>query len=190
MSEQIVKDNFQDQVINFLKSNKKLLFITFISILIIAISFLLYKNAQEKKDTKTAEQYTQASIFLTQKKNNEAKMFLEEIIEKNHNFYSPLALYLMIDKGIEDDSDKIILYFDKIIENNSLDEESINLIKIKKALYLFSIGNEDLIIDTLNPIINSESAWKNQAINLLADYFLSKGEKLKADEYYKLLSAK
>ena len=94
----------------------------------------------------------------------------------------------MIDKGLEGDSKKIILYFDQIIENSSLDKESKNLIKIKKALYLFSLENESLIIDTLNPIINSDSVWKNQAINLLADYFLSKGEKLKADEYYKLLN--
>ena len=64
------------------------------------------------------------------------------------------------------------------------------MIKIKKALYLFSLDNESLIIDTLNPIINSDSIWKNQSINLLAEYFLSKGEKIKADEYFKLLNLK
>tara|TARA_B100000945_G_C20375761_1_gene594475 strand:- start:628 stop:1200 length:573 start_codon:yes stop_codon:yes gene_type:complete len=188
MSEELAKDNFQDQAINFFKNNKKSLLLSFVAILILAISFLFYKNLQERKDIKTAEQYTQASIFLSQKKNNEAKIFLEDIINNNHEFYSPLALYLMIDKGLEGDSKKIILYFDQIIENSSLDKESKNLIKIKKALYLFSLENESLIIDTLNPIINSDSVWKNQAINLLADYFLSKGEKLKADEYYKLLN--
>ncbi len=190
MSDQLTKDSLQDQAINFLKNNKKLLLLTFISILILAISFVFYKNFQEKKDTKIAEKYTQASIFLSQKKNNEAKIFLEDVIDNNHEFYSPLALYLIIDKGLESNSKKIISYFDLIIEKSSLDKESKNLVKIKKALYLFSLDNESLIIDTLNPIINSNSVWKNQAINLLADYFLSKGEKLKANEYYKLLSAK
>ena len=78
----------------------------------------------------------------------------------------------------------------KLLKKSSLDEEGKNLIKIKKALYLFSLDNESLIIDTLNPIINSDSIWKNQSINLLAEYFLSKGEKIKADEYFKLLNLK
>ena len=91
MSEELAKDNFQDQAINFFKNNKKSLLLSFVAILILAISFLFYKNLQERKDIKTAEQYTQASIFLSQKKNNEAKIFLEDIINNNHEFYSPLS---------------------------------------------------------------------------------------------------
>ena len=46
MSDQLTKDRLQDQAINFLKNNKKLLLLTFISILILAISFVFYKNLQ------------------------------------------------------------------------------------------------------------------------------------------------
>ncbi len=190
MSEQLAKDSFQIQVINFFKKYKKTIFILVLLILILLISFIFYKNNQEKNNVNIAEKYTQASILLSQKKDIEAKIFLEDIIKSNHKFYSPLALYLIIDKKLESEKEKIILYFDQIIKKSSLDNESKNLIKIKKALYLFSTGDENLIIDTLNPIINSQSVWKTQAINLLADYFLSKGEKLKADEYLKLLNIK
>ena len=190
MSEQLVKDNFQERALNFLKNNKKSLISIFIVIFVFAGSYIFYSNFKEKQDIKLAEKYTQASIFLNQKKEKKAKIFLEDIIDKNHEFYSPLALYLIIDKELEEDKKKIILHFDKIIKKSSLDEEGKNLIKIKKALYLFSLDNESLIIDTLNPIINSDSIWKNQSINLLAEYFLSKGEKIKADEYFKLLNLK
>jgi len=71
-----------------------------------------------------------------------------------------------------------------------MNQENLNLIKIKKAIFLFSFGEEKLIIKTLNPIINSESVWRNVAIKLISDYFLSKNQKTKAEEYIQLLNNK
>ena len=85
---------------------------------------------------------------------------------------------------------KIIIFFDKILKNNSIDKENLNLIRIKKAIYLINIDNEELIVSTLNPIINSSSAWKNMAIDIISQYFISKNQNLKADEYLQLLKNK
>ena len=41
----------------------------------------------------------------------------------------------------------------------------------------------------LNHIINSESLWRRDAIKLLSEYFLYRGEKLKSDEYKSLLNS-
>lgn len=195
MSEQIEKISFQDRVSNFFNENKKLLIIITASIIIIISIIIFYKNFQEKKNIEIAERYIQATSLISKDGKNKdeilkAKLLLENIINNKHKFYSPLALYFLIDNDIEKDSKKILAHFDKVIENKYIDEESINLIKIKKVLFLFSIEDEDLIIKTLNPIINSNSAWRIQAINLIADYFSSKGEKIKAEEYYKLLDIK
>ena len=195
MSEQIEKISFQDRVSNFFNENKKLLIIITASIIIIISIIIFYKNFQEKKNIEIAERYIQATSLISKDGKNKdeilkAKLLLENIINNKHKFYSPLALYFLIDNDIEKDSKKILAHFDKVIENKYIDEESINLIKIKKLLFLFSIEDEDLIIKTLNPIINSNSAWRIQAINLIADYFSSKGEKIKAEEYYKLLDIK
>ena len=187
MSEQIEKISFQDRVSNFFNNNKKLILIFAITIIASILVVLIYKNIKEKKDIETAEQYTQAKIFIGKNQKGTAKIILENIIDNNHKFYSPLALYILIDNDIEKDNKKILINFDKIIKGNYKDEESINLIKIKKTLFLLSIDDEELITKTLNPIINSNSVWRKQAINLIADYFLSKGEKIKAEEYYKLL---
>ena len=47
------------------------------------------------------------------------------------------------------------------------------------------------MIKILKPIINSESFWKPHSLLLMGDYFLSKGEKEKAkDFYFQILSSK
>jgi hypothetical protein len=46
------------------------------------------------------------------------------------------------------------------------------------------------MIKTLNPIINSDSVWRNIAIELISDYFLSKNQNSKANEYIQLLNNK
>ena len=60
-------------------------------------------------------------------------------------------------------------------------------VKIKKALFLFKNGSEKEILETLNPIINSDSVWKAEAIQIMGDYFKSNGENKKSKEYYNLL---
>ena len=188
MSEKTLNNNLQNKIKNFLKKNLKNLIILSFFLIFIIISYLFYNDIQKKNVIKLSEQYTQATIQFKQKNIEAAKQSLEKIIDKSHKFYSPLALYFIINNNLETDSLKIIDYFDKILKINSIDKENLNLIKIKKAIFLFSIGNEELVIKTLNPIINSNSFWRKIAIILISDYFLSKDQKLKANEYLQLLN--
>ena len=188
MSEKTLNNNLQNKIKNFIKKNLKNLIILSFFLIFIIISYLFYNDIQKKNVIKLSEQYTQATIQFKQKNIEAAKQSLEKIIDKSHKFYSPLALYFIINNNLETDSLKIIDYFDKILKINSIDKENLNLIKIKKAIFLFSIGNEELVIKTLNPIINSNSFWRNIAIILISDYFLSKDQKLKANEYLQLLN--
>jgi predicted negative regulator of RcsB-dependent stress response len=182
------KINFTDKAIHFTRHNLKIFVSIFVSILILFLSFFFFKNLQEKNSIKIADQYTQASILVKQKKILESKLLLESIISENHQFYSPMALYLIIDNNIVSEKLKIISFFDKILNNNSIGKENLNLIKIKKAIYLIGLDNEKLIIETLNPIINSNSVWRNIAINLISEYFMSKNQIVKAKEYIQLLN--
>ena len=154
------------------------------------IYLFFLRQFAKKKNIKISEQYAQASILIKQKKISESKILLDLIINKDHQFYSPLALYLMIDNNVENEEKKIIIFFDRILKNKSIDKENLNLIRIKKAIYLINIDNEELIVSTLNPIINSSSAWKNMAIDIISQYFISKNQNLKADEYLQLLKNK
>jgi|TARA_B110000881_G_C18493543_1_gene473069 predicted negative regulator of RcsB-dependent stress response len=188
MIKEIVKINFIDKSYNYLKHNLKVFIVLLAATFILLFSFFLYESLEEKNNIKIADRYTQASILIKQKKLYESKQLLESIINKDHHFYSPMALYLIIGNNIESDHSKIISHFDKILKNNSIDKENLNLIKIKKSIYLIGIDKEELIVTTLNPVVNSDSVWRIIAINLLAEYFSSKGQKFKADEYIKLLN--
>ena len=190
MSEEISKIKYHDRLINIFKNNLKLITVSFISAILILLGYVFYKQSLEKKNTVISEKFNQATILLIKKKNIESKVLLENIINEKHKLYSPLALYQIIDSKIENDEKKILGYFDQVLNINSISKDDLNLIRIKKALFMFENFNEDQILDTLNPIINSNSVWKKSAVNLLAKYFLSKGEKLKAQEYLKLLNTK
>ena len=190
MSEEKININFQDKIKFFFKKNFKSVIILLILSLIILFSYFFYIELQKKKEIQTSEDYTQATLLFKEKKNDDARQLLEKIILTKHKFYSPLALYFIIDNNLEKDSLKIINFYDEILSIGSINKENLNLIKIKKAIYLLNLGKEDLIIKTINPIINSESVWRHMAIKLISDYFLSTGQKSKAKEYIQLLNNK
>ena len=188
MNDQILKENLQDKINNFFKKNIKILFLTLITIIIFLIFFSFFNYQKKQNDIIISEQFTNASILIKDNKIEESKLILENILSKDHKFYSPLALNLLIDNEIEKDKKIILNYFDQVLKIKSISNENLNLIKIKKALFLFNEKDEELIITTLNPIINSNSVWRNSAIKLIADYFFSINQKNKANEYYKLLN--
>jgi len=190
MSEEILKKNFQNKFLDFVKKNLKTLVVLTVFFTVLLFLYFLNISLQKKNEIKLSEQYTQATIHFKQKKINKSKLLLESVIDKSHKFYSPLALYFIIDNNLELDSSKVIILFDKILNISSIDKENINLIKIKKAIFLFNTGNEELILKTLNPVINSNSVWRDSATRMMSDYFLSKNQKTKANEYLQLLNNK
>ena len=74
--------------------------------------------------------------------------------------------------------------FDILIKNTSLDEEIKNLIIYKKALFNADQAEEGVLLNILNPLINSKSVWKSHALYLMAEYFYSKDQKQKAKEFF------
>jgi len=190
MSEKKTNKSLQDKIYNFLKDNKKIIIILSIFFILSIFSFIFYGTVKDKANKKVSQQYTKATILINKKKNEESKFLLIDIIEEEHSFYSPLALFLIINNNMEKDPEKIINYFDQILKINSIDDENLNLIKIKKAFFLFDSNNEELIIKTLNPVINSDSVWRKMAVKLISDYFLSRNQPKKASEYKQLLNNK
>ena len=79
-------------------------------------------------------------------------------------------------------------YFDKVISSNSYSEEDTNLLRLKKAIYISDIQEEQEMLKLLNPIIKSHSVWKIQSLKFLGDFYTSNNQAQKADQYYLLLS--
>ena len=79
--------------------------------------------------------------------------------------------------------------FDDILSIKDIEKENLNLIRFKKAVFLANFDNDDEIVKVLDPVIDSESIWREKAINLLADYFSNKGKNTKAAQYFNLLKS-
>tara|TARA_E500000331_G_C17214686_1_gene695342 strand:- start:142 stop:726 length:585 start_codon:yes stop_codon:yes gene_type:complete len=178
------------QIINFFKKKPKLYISIGVLILLIIVFVTFLQGRDVKKNIEVSNQYNQALVLIKDKKFIESKIFLDKIIDKEHRFYSPMSLYLIIENDLEKDKSNVLLSFDKIINSKKIDKEQQDLIKIKKALFMFENNiQEDKIINILKEIINSDSKWRPRAIELIGDYYTHKGENLKADEYFKLLNS-
>jgi len=168
----------------FYDKYKTIIFST-ISVLIIAlISITFYFNKIEKKKVEIANKYLTAKILIDDNKKDKAIPILKKIILENDNTYSALSLFLILNENLIKNQNEIIIFFDHILSNNKFDNEIKNLILFKKALFQSDFVNEKVLIDSLNPLLNTQSLWKPHALLLTGDYFFSKKEYQKAKEFY------
>ena len=145
--------------------------------------YLIPKSKREK----ISEDFIQAKILLENQQNIKAHNVLKNIIEKKDNIYSPLSLFLIIEKNLETDKTTITNYFDKILDIGSIEKEDLNLLRLKKAIFISENSKEEDMLELLNPIINSDSVWKIQSIKFLGDYYFSLKQFNKAKQYYLIL---
>ena len=179
----IVNENTRISLIkNFFKNNSKNIAISVIFIIAIVISFFAYDEIKKRKKEKIAVDYNRI-IFNTDKYNqNDIKSEMIKIINEKVDTYSTLALYHLIDNNLIDDQNTISDLFDKVISINK-DDELKNLIVFKKALYFSDKYTESKMLEILNPLLNSESIWKQHAFLLMGDYYFYKKQYAKSKEF-------
>ena len=182
---EIINTNTRNQKIkNFFVNNKKKIIIFASVFILIAIFYFLFLEFKERNKIKLAEKYNKIKIEHTINNKEDTKNKLIEVVYENDTTYSPLALYFMIDNEILTENTEINKLFDEVINKTKLDKEIKNLIIYKKALFNSDFTSENELLNILNPIINSESIWKSQALYLIAEYFYSKNEKEKSKEFF------
>ena len=176
-----------EKVKTFLLDNKKTLLSISLGLILIVFSFYYYQTYKTKQTELASNKYNTAVINFKNGDKTKIVLSLKEVIKNKNSTYSPLALYFLIDNNLIDNRQEINDLFDIIINEISLEEEIKNLIIYKKALYNADYINENLLLEILNPIINSKSVWKSHALYLLAEYFYSKNEKQKSKEFFSLI---
>tara|TARA_B100000941_G_C28326790_1_gene459490 strand:- start:91 stop:600 length:510 start_codon:yes stop_codon:yes gene_type:complete len=157
----------RSKVSSLLKENKKKILFFFFITIFSAFTLMLLNINSEKKNKLLSEKYIQASVHIATNENEKALSLLEEIIKAKNKFYSVLALNTLLEKKLDNDSKKILDYFN-IVQNINLEREQKDLIIFKKALYLKKILDEDGGNELLNNLINSNSKLKNLAEVVLA----------------------
>ena len=161
-----IKSNFRNKLINFYNLNKiKIYSFSFIFIVLIVISVFI-KNNNEKKNVLISEKFIQAGILLSSNKKDEAKNIFEEIILTKNSFYSILALNTLIEKKLITDKEEVLRNF-KIVEKSASNQESKDLIKLKKALYLMNISEVEKGNILLKDLVDKNSTQKDIAEEIL-----------------------
>ena len=178
----------EKKILDFIKRNSKIFIYIIISFLILFLSFFWFLNKSNDKKVQISDDYIKAKILLGNGKNKKAEEILSNLIMNEDSIYSSLSLFLIIEKEIIKDKELILNYFDHILSGDSLKEEDLNLLKLKKAIFISDINKEQEIIELLNPLINQNSVWKAQALKFLGDFYYSFEQFQKAKQYYSLLS--
>jgi len=166
------------------EKNKILIYSLIVSTIIILISFNFYFNFKENKKILLSEKYIEAKIYLENKENDKAKNILKDIIYENDTTYSTLGLFLIINQELIIDNIELLNLFNHLLENNKFTEDLKNLLIFKKMLLNSNFIDEDKLIKSAKPLLNSNTIWKPHALLLIGDYFSSKNENIKAKEFY------
>ena len=163
----------------------KIFIFSFIAILVILYgSFSFYLVNKEKEKILLSENYLQAKIYLEEGDKNKAMNLLKEVIFANDPTYSSLSLFLIMNQNLITDYKELSNLFDHLLENNKFSIEVRNLLIYKKALLNSNFVDESELLESIRPLLNTETLWKPHGLLLLGDYFVSKGEYIKAKEFY------
>ena len=173
-----------EKIKSFFIKNKRLIISGLIILLLIVLSFYSYQAYNEGLKEKISDKYNNTVIEYKNGDKTKTIKLMKEIIEEEDSTYSPLALYFLIDNNLIKNQKEINDLFDILINKTSLDKEIKNLIIYKKGLFNADTFNENELIETLKPLINSDSVWKSHALYLIAEYFYSKNEKQKSKEFF------
>jgi len=153
-------------------------------ILLTILSTFFYLDIFKKQKAEIANKFIKASINYNLRKEAYYPKEFKEIINSHDSTYAPLALFFLIDNKILNSNEEINHLFDQILNNVNLEREIKNLVIYKKGLINADYQSENIMIEILKPVINSESFWKPHSLLLLGDYFLFKGERQKAKDFY------
>ena len=158
----------KDKILNFYSLNKLKIFFTILIIILAIFTFFFMKFTNEKKNIIIGEKYIKAGLYLASSDMSKAKTIYEEIILSENNFYSILSLNTIIEKNLVSDKNKIIDYF-KTLEKSITSKDQKDLIKLKKALFLFKESEIEAGNSLLKELIEENSNLKKIAQDLIVD---------------------
>ena len=161
------KLEFKDKLFNFYNLHKLKLLTSIIILILIIIMGIFLKINNDKKNIIVAEKFVQAGIHLSSGESDKAKTLYEEIILSKNKFYSLLSLVSILEKNLVKD-EKIILDYFALLEKLNYSEERLDLISLKKALYLIKVKKNLEGNKLLKNLIEKKSKFK-----LLAEEIIS-----------------
>jgi len=179
---EIDNDLKQDKLLNFFKKNKFIIVII-ISLILLIIFIIVGKNIIfENRAKKNTQEYVIILNLIKDKKVDEAKKRLEILKDSKINLYKVLAISKLLELSKENKNEQISI-LDYAIKSD-IEKNDKDLFKIKKALLAFDNLDEQQFLNLLNPGDFKNSPWRVLSLEILGDFYLSKGQKIKAKDVY------
>ena len=179
---EIEDDLKQDRFISFFKKYKFIIIII-ISLIFLTIFIIVGKNILfESRAKKNTQEYVIILGLINDKKIDEAKKRLEILKDSKINLYKVLAISKLLELSKENKNEQILI-LDYAIRSD-IEKNDKDLFKIKKALLAFDNLEEQQFLNLLNPGDFKNSPWRVLSLEILGDFYLSKGQKIKAKDVY------
>ena len=179
---EIINQNTRKLLIkNFFKKNYKKILFLFSLLIFILVFFFSFQEVQDRKKNKLAEKFNNIIFDKSLTNQGYMKSQMIEIVNAKDSTYSILALYFLIENKLLDNEIEINKLFDLIISISKKEDKK--LIIFKKALYNSDKLTDNEILSILQPIINSESIWKQHALLLMADVYFNTKQFNKSREF-------
>jgi hypothetical protein len=179
---EIDDDLKKDRILNFFKKYKFIIIII-ISLIFLTIFIIVGKNILfESRAKKNTQEYVIILGLINDKKIDEAKKRLEILKDSKINLYKVLAISKLLELSKENKNEQISI-LDYAIKSN-IEKNDKDLFKIKKALLAFDNLEEQQFLNLLNPGDFKNSPWRVLSLEILGDFYLSKGQKIKAKDVY------
>ena len=179
---EIEDDLKKDKILNFFKKYKFIIIIT-ISLIFLTIFIIAGKNILfESRAKKNTQEYVIILGLINDKKIDEAKKRLETLKDSKINLYKVLAISKLLELSKENKNEQILI-LDYAIRSD-IEKNDKDLFKIKKALLAFDNLEEQQFLNLLNPGDFKNSPWRVLSLEILGDFYLSKGQKIKAKDVY------
>ena len=173
-----------EKIKNFFIRNKKFLISLALIVLISLVSFFSYQSYISSEKENLAKKYNSTLINFSSGNKENVVTSMKDIVFAKDSTYSPLAFYFLLDNDLITDQQQINEYFDLIINDLKLEKSIKELNIFKKGLYNSEFAKENQLLNILNPIIKSESAWQSHAMYLMAEFYISKNQNQKAKEFF------
>jgi len=184
---QISESVFSDKIFNFYKKKKIAIFVLFLLLLVLPISYQAYLSLEKNKHANIVEQYSEVLLERDEITSKDKNTKLENLIYSKNETISLLALNELFKINNFSNKKKIIL-LDELLQKNT-SERSKHLLKIKKSLIIFDNSSEEEMLELLE-LKNKKSSYRLISLRIMLDYYLSKKENIKANEIEILINEK
>ena len=93
-------------------------------------------------------------------------------------------MFLLLNQNLSQNPQETLDLFEHILKKNKFTKDLENLLIFKKALFASDFSTEIELVEIVRPLLSDDNMWKPHSLLLLGDFFLAKGESIKAIEFY------